>query len=246
MNLLGLVFVLLFAGLMAGFSFLHRKRTMPNLREIPSFSRLRNAIDLAVEDGSRLHLSLGHADITGAQSAAGLVGLSMLRRISLVAADSDQPPVVTAGDGTLALLAQDTLRNAHITLGSLSDYSNTMGRVAGVTPFSYAAGTISLIRDEGVSANLLIGSFGHEIALITTAGERSQVLSLAGTDTLTAQAVAYATAHEQLIGEELFAGGAYVGAGPMHTASLHAQDVIRWLLITAILLSALVQLVNSF
>ena len=40
----------------------------------------------------------------------------------------------------------------------------------------------------------------------------------------------------QFFGEELFAAGAYVGAGASHDASLNAQDILRWLVILAILL----------
>jgi hypothetical protein len=38
-----------------------------------------------------------------------------------------------------------------------------------------------------------------------------------------------------LIGEELFAAGAYVGAGASHEGSLLVQDILRWLIIITIL-----------
>jgi hypothetical protein len=69
-------------------------------------------------------------------------------------------------------------------------------------------------------------------------------LTLAGTDNLTGQAVLYATAHEPLIGEELYAGGAYLQAGPIHTASLQAQDAIRWLLVGVILIGIVLKVVG--
>jgi len=238
-------FLLLFAGTMIAFSIINRRRQGANIRDIHAFSRMRRAIDLAVEDGTRMHVSLGRADITGKNSAAALVGLSMLHRITKIAADSDRPPIATSGDGGLALVSQDTLRSTYHTMGALSNYDLSAGRVTGLTPFSFAAGTIPVIREEAVSANLLIGTFGNEIALISGAGGRS-VLTLAGTDNLPAQAILYATADEQLIGEELFAGGAYVGAGPMHIASLHAQDVIRWLLIGILIISTLGGLIALF
>ena len=50
-----------------------------------------------------------------------------------------------------------------------------------------------------------------------------------------AQAVIYASASDPLIGEELFAGGAYLGAGKIHLASISAQDIVRWIIIVVIL-----------
>jgi hypothetical protein len=164
----------------------------------------------------------------------------------MVASESDHPPLATAGDGLLGILAQDTLRAAFNQLNLGSSFDPTYGRVTGLTPFSYGAGTMPVIFDEAISANLMIGSFGTEAALITSAGERSQTRTLAGTDNLPGQAILYASAHEPLIGEELYAGGAYLDANPMHEASLHAQDVVRWVVIGLVIILSFVGLIEGF
>jgi hypothetical protein len=41
-----------------------------------------------------------------------------------------------------------------------------------------------------------------------------------------------------LIGEELFAAGAYIGAGPSHMASLTVQDILRWAIVLVLLAGA--------
>ena len=102
-----------------------------------------------------------------------------------------------------------------------------------------------MIFDDAISANLMIGSFGNEAALITSAGERSQTKTLAGTDNLPGQAILYATAHDPLIGEELYAGGAYMDANPMHEASLHAQDIFRWAIIGLVIILSLAGLLQG-
>jgi hypothetical protein len=42
-----------------------------------------------------------------------------------------------------------------------------------------------------------------------------------------------------LVGEEVFAVGAYLDVSPLHKASLRAQDVVRYLVVGAILAGAL-------
>ncbi len=227
--------MLLFLGLIVGLAVFNRRRSFLALRAIPAFVKLRRAIGLAVEDGSRLHLSLGSGGVLDQRSAAAFVGLSMLRRVADITSVSDQPPIATTGEATLAILAQDTLQSAFEKMGASAQYDPTSARLTGVTPFSYAAGTLPVIADEMVSSNLLAGSFVNEAALITDASERGQNFSLAGTDDLTGQAILYASAQEPLIGEELFAGGAYLEAGALHNASLHAQDILRYLVILTIL-----------
>lgn len=237
-NLLGFVFVLVFFGLMIILAAAGRRRPERYLRDIPAFARLGRAIGLAVEAGQRLHLSLGRGGIDGLQAGSAFVGLSMLQRISRAASISDRPPIATSGEGTLGILSQDTLRSVARSIGSEAQYDSTTGQVTGLTPFSYAAGTMSVIFDQNVSASVLAGHFGSEVALITDASERCGSLTLAGTDSIPGQAVMVATAQEPLIGEELYAAGAYINAGQMHIASLRAQDILRWVLILAILVGA--------
>jgi hypothetical protein len=144
----------------------------------------------------------------------------------------------------LAILAQDTLKSAYRETGLIDQFEPTSSQLAGVTPFSYAAGGMEMVGDKKSSTNFLIGSFGAEVALLTDRSERSGNLTLAGTDNISAQAILYATANEPLIGEELYAGGAYVDAGLMHTASLRAQDAIRWLLVLVILVGIMLNLLG--
>lgn len=240
LGLAGFGIVFFSAALMLGLSLLRRK-TPSVFRDIPAFTRLRQAVGLVVEDGSRLHVSLGHGALTTPQSASALAGLALLRRLADLTSAGDQPPIVTSGDATLAILSQDTLQAA-AKFSEQAAFDPTTGRLTGLTPFSYAAGAIPVIRDENVSANLLMGNFGVEVALLTDAVERENTFVLAGSDNLTAQAVIYASAQEPLIGEEIYAAGAYVESGPLDTASLTVQDILRWLIIAAILVGALLTL----
>ena len=50
--------------------------------------------------------------------------------------------------------------------------------------------------------------------------------------------------YQNLVGEEIYAAGAYVNAGPMHAASLQAQDVLRWLLVAVILGGTILKLLG--
>lgn len=235
---LGFAFVLVIVFTLTG-----RKPAPRSLRDMPVFSRLRDAVGLAVEAGTRLHVSTGWGGVLGLRGLSGVLGLSMLERITRAASASDRPPVATAGESALAILSQDTWRGIH---RSTNPEENLLAaQLVGLTPFSYAAGVLPVIYDEQVSATVLAGHFGSEVALLTDAAERQKSLVVAGSDNLPAQAVLYASAGETLIGEELFASGAYLNAGPMHQASLRSQDVIRWLLILVILFGAIARWVGS-
>lgn len=239
MDLMLFTIVLLFVLLMIGYAIVNQRRKGRYLRDIPAFYRLKGAVELSVEDGTGVHIGLGRGDVTSPQAAAAFVGLSMLKEITSEISAGDTPPTATTGNGTLAILAQDTLRVKYESMGKLDQYNLDFAHVAGLTPFSYAAATMPIVFKDATSNLILAGSLGSEVGLIVSAGERRQTLTLAGSDNLTGQAMLYALAHEPLIGEELFAGPAYVSSNSVYDASLHTQDVIRWIVIGLIIINSI-------
>jgi hypothetical protein len=228
-------FILLFTALLLlAFTFVRRK-SPAIFRKIEAYDLLHRAIGLSVEGGTRLHLSLGRGNLVTARGGSALAGLAMLRRLAERASLSDQPPIVTSGDASLTVLSQDTLQSAYRAARAEEQYRPTTARLTGLTPFAFAAGTLPIIRDEDVSANILLGEFGAEAALLADASDHKNADLIAASDNLAAQAVLYAAARQPLIGEELFAAGAYLEAGASHQASLQTQDTLRWLVILAIL-----------
>jgi len=242
-SIIGLVLVLVAAGLLLGLTFIRRKST-PVFRNIPAFTRLKRAIGISVEDGTRLHISLGRSGLQSPEAAPGLAGLAMLRHLSEQTSASDNPPVVTSGAADLAILSRDTLQAGYKAAGAEDIYSPATGRLTGLTPFSFAAGAIPSMRDENVSSNVLIGHFGPEVALLTDTAERSNSPAVAATVDPAAQSILYASVDEPLIGEELFAAGAYSDAGRAHQASLQVQDILRWGLILILLVGSALRLVG--
>jgi len=241
--MMALGLLILAALLLLGFIFL-RSRTPAVLRRIEAFERLNRSVGLAVENGTRLHISLGRGNLFTPRGGSALAALALVRRLAERTSASDRPPVVTAGDASLAILSQDTLKSGYHAAGADDQYRFSTGRLTGLTPFSYAAGTVPVMHDENVSTNVLIGDFGAESALMVDAAERENSTIIAASDNLSAQSIFYATSQDPLIGEELFAAGAYTGAGTAHEASLNVQDILRWLVILAIIFGSALKFVG--
>jgi len=235
--------VILAAVLLLALTFIKRKSPSA-FREIAALARLKKAAGLAVEDGTRLHVSLGRGGLVSPRGAASLSALALLRQIGEQTSISDRPPVATSGDPVLAALSQDTLQAACQSAGVDELFQPTSGRLGGLTPFSYAAGAMTVARQEQVSTDVLMGDFGAEVGLLTEASERENSTLIAATSEPSAQAILFASAAEPLVGEELFAAPAYIGNDPAQRASLQAQDILRWLVILALLAAAGMKMVG--
>jgi hypothetical protein len=239
----GIVVVILFIGLMIFFSIIQDPKKRNN-RPIPAYDKINREINVAVEDGTQLHISLGRGSITGPQAATSLAGLGVLNHVIKKSSFCDHPPIASTGDAVVSILAQDTIRGSSKAVSISASSRDSSGELVGVTPFSYAVGTLSTIRDNNVSANVYTGWFGNEVIWLTTASERQSSPTIAGASELPAQAIIFASASDSLIGEELFASGAYLEAGKIHKASITTQDVIRWIIIVIILGSVLLNILG--
>jgi hypothetical protein len=230
------------AGLMAGliltFS-LARRSTLPTFRHMPPFDALTVDLGRSVEAGTRLHVALGSGSLTSNDAAASLIGLSALSQIAAAGSISDKPPLATSGDGTVALLAQDVLRVAFRQQRAEDRYDPLLGRVIGLGGQGYAAGAMHTAPDEDVTATIILGAAGPEAGLMAEAGARRGTV-IGGTLDVQGQ-TAWRNADHPLIGEELFASGAYLHVNRAHAASLQAQDILRWLVIASIVGLAVVR-----
>jgi hypothetical protein len=223
------------------------KRRSPGIvRELPALTRLYRAIGLSVEDGTRLHISLGHGSLLNARGGSALAGLAALRLIAERTSVSDHPAVASVGDPMLGLLTQDTLQAGYKAAGVDELYVPTSGRITGFGPFGYVAGAMPITSNENISANILLGHFGPEAGLLAESSERENVTLIGASDDLAAQSVLFVSSQEPLIGEELFAAGAYIGAGPSHMASLTVQDILRWVIIIALIAGAFLKFTGMF
>jgi hypothetical protein len=214
------------------------------LRPVRGFQSLTGQVGRAVESGRRVHFSLGRAALNSAASPTSLAALAALDYLARDGCASDVPPIVTVGDGTLLPAAQDQLRGAYSRAGRAGDFSNTMAEFVAPesSPMSYAAGVSYTVQHSNVGSNLLMGHFGPEIGVILEAAGRENTDQIVGSDDPTALAVGAAMSDDLLIGEELFAAGAYLTGSPSQIASLQLQDILRLIVVTAVFLFALINL----
>ncbi len=243
---IGFLLVILFAGLVMIFSNRSiRLRRPVFFRKIRGASKLRHMIGMTVEDGARMHLSLGSGNLIDLTSSSTLVGLSTLDRIEQLTSTSDLPPMCTSGSGCFQILSQDVTRQYVVESNAAEMLDPSLAQMSGVTPFAYAAGAMDALTDSGTKANAYIGSFGMEAGLLCEAASSRQIYSLAGSDSLAAQSIFFALSDDTLIGEEVYALPAYLGAKASHPASLQAQDLFRLLLLVALVGGAILNVLGG-
>ncbi|MBN1642020.1 MAG: hypothetical protein JXA09_12365 [Anaerolineae bacterium] len=197
------------------------------LRRIPAYEAIRGFMDTIAERGKTVHLSLGSAGIGGEETVAVSAGLAVLRHLAEHGASLETAPIVTVADPVLLLVAQDTLYRAYERMGHASRYRSTDVRLVAPDAAAYAIGAQDLISDPGVDANVMVGALGDEYLLMGEAGAQRGIVQVAGSNAVNTHPFMVATADHVLVGEEMYAAGAYLSGDPAQVASLRVQDVLR-------------------
>jgi len=235
-ELIWVVVAITFAAMMAG-RFIVRRFTV-HLRPIRAYETLPVLAADAVESAKRVHISLGDSALGSTSTITALVSAEIAYRMSERLAISRQLPLLTLTSPMTLPLAQDTLRRAYLYRRTMDYYRNSAAAwyPAGL---AFAAGAASLSADLDADSNILLGRFGSTLALLGESALRHSQTVIAHSDLLEGQAVAFAQAREVLLGEELYAGPAYLGGTALERGSVLAQDVLRWLVILGIITVAL-------
>jgi hypothetical protein len=214
------------------------------LRPLPGLEELPGAVGRSAETGQSLHVSVGVAGMGGAATSETWAGLTVLNELADEAAACDTPLVVTVADPTVLPIAQDILRRAYVRHGNPRGYKATQVRFVAPEPIAYAAGVMGFLQREPFVGNVMVGSFGDEYLLMGETGARVGVRQIVGTNDPRTLPFVYASADETLVGEEMFAGGAYTTRLPVQIASLLAEDWARWAVVAAIVLVAVLKILS--
>ncbi len=234
-QVLSILFVLATAVLIYTARFLQsRGGSRRTLRPVSAFERIPGWSSQAIEADRPLHLAFGSASIGEDNTATALANAELFHHIIEKNSAGDTPPALSTSAPTTIPLA-----NAKVAAAWLGDggMRNVHWYPQGKRALGYAAGVTAVIGDDAPPAHILAGSFGAELGLILDSARRNRQATLAVSDQLEGQAVAYAMADETLIGEELFAAPAYVSGDARAAADAIVMDVWRALLMILITLA---------
>jgi hypothetical protein len=216
----------------------------PTLRPIPGFDALRRLSEQAMETGQPVHMSVGVEGVSTSNTAQTLAGLTALHYLSDQAALYGGSPLVSVADPTALVAGQDVVRKAFRARGQVDRFNLNQVRMIAPPPTVYAAGVMGILSRESVLANVMLGSFGEEYLLMGETGARKGLRQVVGSGNVQTLPFMYLSTEEAVIGEELFAAGAYLSSIPTHVASLLAQDWMRIVFVLAIIVGVIIATVG--
>ncbi len=211
------------------------------IRRIAGIDAIDDAVGRAVELGRPLSFTTGISGVGPVVYAC----LGVLRYIGRKAARYASHIFVPCSDARVMALADVTLQSAYRDERKFTNYNPAALRFLSDEQFAYASGYQGIIHRENVGAAFLFGSFAAESLILAEAGQQIGAIQVAATAS-PEQIPFFLTACDYtLIGEELFAAGAYLSRDPVQTGSLRGQDIAKCVIFFLCLFGIVVESVKT-
>lgn len=209
------------------------------IRTIIGLNSIDEAVGRATEMGSPVHFSPGLGDIVTTDAAQTLAALEILGYVARKSAQYDARLVVTIRMPNLFPMAQEITRQNYLAAGKPESYKDDTVRFITSDQDGYAGGVVGFMTREKAAANIMTGVYLGESLLIAEAGSRIGAMQVAITASITQLPFFVATCDYVVIGEELFAAGAYLSQNKVKLGAIAAQDYFKLSLIGLIVLGTL-------
>ncbi len=230
-NPAAILFIIAFIGPVLYFIWRAKRGAKIFVRRIPGIDAIDDAIGRAVELGRPVSFTSGLANVGPLLYAC----LGVLRHIALKTATFGTKLFYPCNDPEVLVFADATIQSAYREQNKLSHYDPTSVRYLSSDQFAFASGYMGLIHRENVGTAFLFGVYAAESLILAEAGQQIGAVQVAATVS-NEQIPFFITACDYtLIGEELYAAGAFLSNDPVQRGSLRGQDIAKVVILILIL-----------
>ena len=199
----------------------HAKRKGLFIRRIAGLDAIDEAIGRATEMGKPIYYVPGIGTMS---SISTIASAFILGEVSKKVAQYDSQIKVPHYDPIVMTVCKEIVKQSYMEAGRPDSYREDINFFVSQDQFSYAASVDEMISREKPAACFFMGYFMAESLLLAEVGATSGAIQIAGTDIESQLPFFFTACDYTLIGEELYAAGAYLSKEPMLLSALKVQD----------------------
>lgn len=234
-----LIILILFSALVLIMIFLSRRGRELFIRRIAGIKAMEEAVGRATELGKKVFYLPGGGSIDDIQTIASL---AVLRHVANLTARYAVELDVPSKDPLAFAAARETVQEAYMAAGRPDLFTSEIVHYVTYDQFAYTASVTGMMVREKPAANFLIGAFHAESLLLAETGQTTGAMQIAGTAEVTQLPFFAVVCDYTLMGEELFAAGAYLSREPAMLGSIKGQDFTKACLILLIVLGVIFEI----
>ena len=213
------------------------------IKRIAGLDAIEEVIGRAGEPGRPVFDIVGMGQFTDSYATQTIAALSVLSHVATLSAKLGAELIAPQARVDVMPVAIELVKDAYRAEGKLDELNvdEQLPYLSG-TQFAWASGISGMASRLKPAANIMIGPFWAESMMFAETFDRVGSMQVGGTARTYQIPFFAALCDYVLIGEEIFAAGAYVSGDPQQIGSIAAQD---WFKIAAIALSVVGALLSS-
>jgi hypothetical protein len=223
--------VMLLYGIIVVLCFYYARHRDMYVRPIAGLEAVEDAVGRATEMGRSMLYVAGLSSIGDIATIASMLILGHLAKRT---AAYDTPILVPCYDPLVMAAEREIVREAYLEAGQPQNFRPDSIFFVTDSQFGYVAAVDGIMIREKPAANFFMGSFAAEALILAETGNATGAIQIAGTDSDTQIPFFITACDYTLMGEELYAAGAYLSRHPTLLAQLKGQDIGKAIITVAL------------
>ena len=207
------------------------------VRRLPAIDFIEESVGRAAEMGRAMVVSGLAGGMNTVNAPQTLAGLAVLGHAARICARHGTRIIAIMDTSNVVPVADEVLKTAFTLEGKLEEYEANKEEILPWIPRQ--ANKVALGMRVRPATHIMIGAFWHESVQIAEAYGRVGAVQIGGTARLYQIPFFAAICDMNLIGEEIYAVGAYISRTPQMLASIATQDYFKLISFVLILLGTI-------
>lgn len=232
------VIAILFCVLIIYFIKVGKKKEL-RIRRLPGLDAMDEAIGRATEMGKPVVYQLGLLEIgeDPLKSISVLASFGILSEVAYKVAQYETSLYVPHRSALNMVICQEITKEAYTRAGKPHLYNEDYNMFISNDQFAYVIGVEGIYMREKPATCIYMGYFYAESLILAETANDVGAIQIAGTDAWHQLPFFFAACDYTLIGEELYAAGAYLSKEPTLLAGIKVQDYLRLTTIALMIIS---------
>ena len=201
------------------------KKELPRFRRLTGLDALPEMVGRAAEMERPLHFTTGLGDLTSTVAPQLVAGLAVLAYVAELCANYGVKMIYSVYQAQVMPIATELMKDAYTKAGKPEEFiPEDQVRYLSGEQFAYASAVQGIAERERPAANIMIGPFYAESMLFAETFNRIGSIQLAGTARGYQIPFFAVICDYLLIGEEIYAAGAYLSKDHLTSGTIMGQD----------------------
>jgi len=219
-----------------------KKKEALFIRRIPGLDAIDDAVGRATEMGKPIIYDSGLGGISNMDTIASML---ILKHVSKTVAEFKAEIIFPACDPMVMQTAEEMVATGFLDAGCPEDHKKDNIFFMTSSQFAFAAGLSGLIARKKPATCLHFGQYAAESLLISEAGFNAGAIQVAGSSSVDQIPFFVAACDYTLIGEEIYAGAAYLSREPQIMTNLKLSDYSKVAIVIIFLTGSIILSLNT-